>query len=91
MVWGFAREAHRSSYGMGIPEYDAKRYEGKVKSGNILLSIHTENSDERERDKEILVKGGAEDISYTEESSVRRTQGGGSKGINVISTAWRWG
>src|SRR5271154_2072532 len=26
--------------GMGIPEYEAKRYEGKVKDGNVLLSIH---------------------------------------------------
>jgi hypothetical protein len=25
--------------GMGIPEYEAKRYEGKVKDGNILLSV----------------------------------------------------
>jgi hypothetical protein len=30
--------------GMGIPEYEAKRYEGKVKDGNILLSVHTEDS-----------------------------------------------
>ena len=70
MVWGFAREAQLFTV-WGIPEYEAKRYGGKVKSGNILLSIHTENSDERQRAKEILVKGGAEDISYTEESSVR--------------------
>jgi hypothetical protein len=25
--------------GMGIPEYEAKRYEGRIKSGNILLSV----------------------------------------------------
>src|SRR6202023_49398 len=40
--------------GMGIPEYEAKRYEGKVKAGNILISIHTEDSEERDRAKEIL-------------------------------------
>src|SRR5579859_635259 len=34
--------------GMCIPEYEAKRYEGKVKDGNILLSVHTDNSDERD-------------------------------------------
>src|ERR671936_1311483 len=33
--------------GLGIPEYEAKRYEGKIKEGNILISVHTENSDER--------------------------------------------
>jgi hypothetical protein len=56
--------------GMGIPEYEAKRYEGKVKDGNILMSVHTDDSKERERAKEIFVKGGAEDISYTGEASV---------------------
>src|SRR6187551_3788130 len=40
--------------GMGIPEYEAKRYEGKVKDGNILLSVHTEDSTERDRAKKIL-------------------------------------
>ena len=35
--------------GMGIPEYEAKRYEGKIREGNILISVHTENSDEVSR------------------------------------------
>jgi hypothetical protein len=56
--------------GMGIPEYEAKRYEGKVKAGNILISIHTEDGEERDRAKEILETIGAEDISYTGEASV---------------------
>jgi hypothetical protein len=60
--------------GMGIPEYEAKRYEGKVKDGNILLSIHTEDSKERDRAKKILENGGAEDISYTREASVPKEQ-----------------
>jgi ActD protein len=60
--------------GMGIPEYEAKRYEGKVKDGNILLSIHTEDSAERDRAKKILENGGAEDISYTSETSVPKEQ-----------------
>src|SRR6266576_6757555 len=32
--------------GMGIPEYEAKRYEGRVKDGGILLSVHSDSSDE---------------------------------------------
>src|SRR5580658_1525349 len=28
-----------SLVGMGIPEYEAKRYEGRVKDGNILMSV----------------------------------------------------
>ena len=60
--------------GMGIPEYEAKRYEGKVKDGNVLLSVHTEDSNERDRAKKILEAGGAEDISSTGEVSVPKEQ-----------------
>jgi hypothetical protein len=56
--------------GMGIPEYEAKRYEGKIKEGNILISVHAENSTERDRARDIFEESGAEDISYTEEASV---------------------
>src|SRR3984957_3384144 len=56
--------------GMGIPEYEAKRYEGKVKDGNILLSVHTDDNKERDRAKKIFEAGGAVDISYTGEASV---------------------
>jgi hypothetical protein len=58
--------------GMGIPEYEAKRYEGKVKDGNILMSVHTEDSKERDRAKKIFETSGAEDISYTGEASVSK-------------------
>src|SRR5579863_7360151 len=40
--------------GMGIPEYEAKRYEGRVKDGGILLSVHSDNSQEVKRAKAIL-------------------------------------
>jgi hypothetical protein len=56
--------------GMGIPEYEAKRYEGKVKEGNVLISVHAEDSTERNRAKTIFEEAGAEDISYTEEAHV---------------------
>jgi hypothetical protein len=55
--------------GLGIPEYEAKRYEGKIKSGNILISVHTDNSEEIHRAKEIFHQAGAEDISSTGEST----------------------
>src|SRR5277367_1858355 len=53
--------------GLGMPEYEAKRYEGRVKDGNILMSVHTQDSRERDRAKEIFKNGGAEDISSTGE------------------------
>src|SRR5438270_1006300 len=30
--------------GLGIPELEAKQYEGKIKGGNILLSVHVADS-----------------------------------------------
>lgn len=56
--------------GMGIPELEAKRYEGKVKAGNILISVHTEDSDEIDKANEIFEAAGATDICTTGESSV---------------------
>ena len=56
--------------GMGIPELEAKQYEGKVKSGNILMSVHAEDGREVTRAKEILKNGGAEEISYSGEALV---------------------
>src|ERR1039457_4065173 len=55
--------------GLGIPELEAKRYEGKIKQGNILISVHTENSGEIGRAKDIFTKAGAQDICTTGEAS----------------------
>ena len=55
--------------GMGIPEYEAKQYEGKIKDGNILISVHTANGEERNLAKEIFEKAGAEGIKTTGEAS----------------------
>lgn len=56
--------------GMGIPEMEAKRYEGKIKGGNVLISVHTETSDERKRVVAIFEAAHAEDISSTSEATV---------------------
>ncbi len=55
--------------GMGIPEYEAKRYEGRVKDGGILLSVHCDDSTWTKKAKEILEATGAEDVSSTGEAS----------------------
>ncbi len=55
--------------GMGIPEIEAKRYEGKLKEGNILISVHTESSEEITRAKDIFTHAGAEDICTTNEAT----------------------
>jgi hypothetical protein len=60
--------------GMGMPELEAKRYEGKIVSGNVLMSVHANDGDEVSRAKDLFKRDGAEDISYTGESSVPRDE-----------------
>src|SRR6202041_4137867 len=55
--------------GMGIPEYEAKRSEGRVKDGGILLSVHCDSSEEISRAKEILKATWADDIASSGEAS----------------------
>ena len=54
--------------GMGIPEYEANRYEGRIKEGGILLSIHADDREWKEKGKDILKRTGAEDIGVKGES-----------------------
>jgi len=54
--------------GMGIPEYEAKLYDGKIRGGNALISVHTDNSDEVKLAKDIYRAAGAEDIKSTSEA-----------------------
>src|SRR5687768_4715875 len=55
--------------GAGIPEYEAKRYEGRIKNGGILLSVHCDNSEWTSKAKDILERTGAEDVSSAGEAS----------------------
>jgi len=54
--------------GFGLPEYEAQRYEGRVKAGGILISVHCDNSDWASRAKKVLETSGAEDISSSGEA-----------------------
>lgn len=58
-----------AAIGAGIPEYEAKRYEGLVKSGRVLLSVHVDNGDWSKRAKDILERTGAEHIAATAETT----------------------
>jgi len=55
--------------GLGMPEYEAKRYEGRVKEGGILMSVHCDNSEWTSHAKEVMKATGAEDISSSGEAS----------------------
>ena len=69
--------------GMGIPEYEAKRYEGRVKNGGVLLSVHCNTSEETSRAEDLLKQTGAEDISSAGEKAVS------SHGVNTETASTR--
>lgn len=56
--------------GMGIPEIEAKTYEGKLKGGNILIAVHTETAQAQKTAEETLKQAGAEHVDSTSEASV---------------------
>jgi len=56
--------------GMGIPEIEAKVYEGKVRGGNILIAVHTESGASRDLAEKVLGRTGARDVLTTSEASV---------------------
>jgi len=58
--------------GIGIPEFEAKRYEGKIREGNILISVHTEDGKQRDVAKEIFKRNGADDVSTGSEASAKK-------------------
>jgi hypothetical protein len=49
--------------GMGMPEYEAKRYEGHVREGGILFSVHCDSPEWVKRAKDLLQQTGAEHIA----------------------------
>jgi hypothetical protein len=56
--------------GMGIPEFEAKLYDGRVKDGGVLVAVHCESSEKIARAKDVLKAGGAEDIATCLEESL---------------------
>jgi hypothetical protein len=55
--------------GLGMPEYEAKRYQGRIEKGGILLSVHCDNRYWVNKAKSLLDSTGAEDISSASESA----------------------
>jgi hypothetical protein len=58
--------------GMGIPEYEAKAYEKRLRAGNILLAVHTETSDEQALALQVFKKAGVADAAAKAEVGARR-------------------
>jgi len=56
--------------GLGIPEYEAQQYAGKLREGNILLCVHADNNDEAMLIRQIFNEEKAEHISTGTEAAV---------------------
>jgi hypothetical protein len=54
--------------GMGIPEYEAKRYESWLNKGGSLLAVHADDGDWAKRAKDVLDRCGAKDIDKASEA-----------------------
>jgi hypothetical protein len=56
--------------GAGIPEYEAQQYEGRLRAGHILISVHADDSNEAAEIRQIFTDEQAEDISTGSEARV---------------------
>ncbi|HET8549931.1 MAG TPA: quinol:electron acceptor oxidoreductase subunit ActD [Bryobacteraceae bacterium] len=54
--------------GLGIPEYEARRYEGRIRRGGILMSVHCDDADWARRARNVLERTGAQDIASAGEA-----------------------
>ena len=53
--------------GLGIPEFEAKRFEGYIKDGGLLISVHVDDAKWESKAREILEENGARNVSTTTE------------------------
>ncbi|MBX3138748.1 hypothetical protein KF707_21135 [Candidatus Obscuribacterales bacterium] len=58
--------------GMGIPEYEAKMYEGKIRDGNILIAAHSDDKEQLKKAEEIFKANNATDIHRVGEAPVKK-------------------
>jgi hypothetical protein len=53
--------------GLGIPEYEAKAYEDRIKKGGYLIAVHIDNGKTGDDVRDIMKQNGLEDISSVSE------------------------
>jgi hypothetical protein len=54
--------------GLGMPEFEAKRYDGRVRAGGSLLSVHCDSNDWAEKAEQIVRASGGEDVTKAGEA-----------------------
>jgi hypothetical protein len=60
--------------GLGMPELEAKQYEAKLRKGNILLSVHADDREEKDRAKRIFEANHIEDIAVGGEATTPKNR-----------------
>lgn len=70
--------------GMGFPEYEAKRYQGRIQTGNILISVHAATSEQTRLAKNIFREAGAEDVAVASESAVKEGESVPRDGLRAL-------
>jgi hypothetical protein len=53
--------------GLGVPEFEARLYDGAIESGGVLLSVHCATPAQISDAKQALRETGAKDITFAEE------------------------
>jgi hypothetical protein len=53
--------------GLGIPEYEAKAYEERIKKGGYLVAVHVEDGDQGDAVRDIMKRNRLEDVSSASE------------------------
>jgi uncharacterized membrane protein len=56
--------------GLGIPEFEAQKYEGHIKNGGILITIHVDDTIWEMKAKEILEENGAVNIASNSKKNI---------------------
>src|ERR1700687_4867069 len=57
--------------GMGIPEFEAKLYDLRVKDGGVLVAVHCESSEGISKARDVLKAVGAEEVATCLEESLK--------------------
>jgi hypothetical protein len=56
--------------GMGVPEREARQYEGRLREGKVLLSVLVTDRERRQLARDILDLNRAQDIAFVEDAPV---------------------
>ena len=51
--------------GLGMPEYEAKKYQNSLETGHVLICVHLANSKQEEQAKQLLKQEGVKDIAVS--------------------------